>query len=104
GADILIHEAGTLELTPRERERLAAGKVMMRLGEVEGADIYFQFPEEDRYLSTRMTRVSEQQARATALLILDELSQYPSSQWDEEFARIQHHFGYPLARLPYEQV
>ena len=92
-------------LNEDEAARLAAGRVLMRLDDSQGhADIYFQLPGEERYLSTRMTRVSEQQARATALLILDELSQYPSSQWDVEFERIQSHFGYPLNRIPYETL
>ena len=104
-ADIKLLVPAELELTEQELERLAAGRVLMRLDDSQGyADIYFQLPGEQRYLSTRMTRVSEQQARATALLILDELSQFPSSQWDKEFARIQSHFGYPLNRVPFEQL
>mgnify|MGYP006186070703 CR=1 FL=1 len=104
-ADIQLLVPAELELNEQELERLAAGRVLMRLDDSQGyADIYYQLPGEQRYLSTRMTRVSEQQARATALLILDELSQFPSSQWDKEFARIQSHFGYPLNRVPFEQL
>ncbi|MEE4250400.1 MAG: two-component sensor histidine kinase, partial [Alcanivoracaceae bacterium] len=104
-ADIQVLVPAELDLTEQELGRLEAGRVLMRLNDSEGyADIYFQLPGEQRYLSTRMTRVSEQQARATALLILDELSQFPSSQWDSEFTRIQKHFGYPLNRVPFEQL
>ena len=104
-AEIQLLVPSELELDEQELDRLVAGRVLMRLNDSEGhADIYFQLPGEERYLSTRMTRVSEQQARATALLILDELSQFPSSQWDKEFARIQNHFGYPLNRVPFEQL
>ena len=103
-AEIRLHDGSDLALTEQEAARLAEGRVLMRLSEGEGADIIYQFPGEQRYLSTHMTRVSEQQARATALLILDELSQYPTTRWDEEFERIRSHFGYPLSRQPYEQL
>jgi two-component system, OmpR family, sensor histidine kinase RstB len=104
-AEIQLLVPAELELNEQERGRLEAGRVLMRLDDSQGhADIYFQLPGEQRYLSTRMTRVSEQQARATALLILDELSQFPSSQWDVEFERIQSHFGYRLDRVPFEKL
>jgi two-component system, OmpR family, sensor histidine kinase RstB len=104
-ADIQLRVPAEVDFNDEEQRRLAEGRVLMRLHDGEGhADIYFQLPGEERYLSTRMTRVSEQQARATALLILDELSQFPTTRWDEEFARIQRHFGYPLNRVPFEKV
>jgi len=104
-AEIEVLTSAQLELSDKERQRLGAGRVLMRLGDSKAsADIYFQLPGEERFLFTRMTRVSEQQARATALLILDELSQYPSTEWDAEFERIQSHFGYPLSRIPLEQL
>lgn len=104
-AEINLRVPAELELAEDEAERLASGRVLMRLDDAQGhADIIFQLPGEQRYLTTRMKKVSEQQARATALLILDELSQFPSSQWDIEFERIQSHFGYPLNRVPFEKL
>ncbi len=104
-AEINLRVPAELELAEDEAARLASGRVLMRLDDDQGhADIIFQLPGEQRYLTTRMKKVSEQQARATALLILDELSQFPSSQWDIEFERIQSHFGYPLNRVPFEKL
>ena len=104
-AEINLRVPAELELAEDEAARLASGRVLMRLDDDLGhADIIFQLPGEQRYLTTRMKKVSEQQARATALLILDELSQFPSSQWDIEFERIQSHFGYPLNRVPFEKL
>lgn len=104
-AEINLRVPAELDLSEDELARLASGRVLMRLDDDQGfADIYFQLPGEQRFLTTRMKKVSEQQARATALLILDELSQFSSSQWDIEFERIQSHFGYPLDRVPFEKL
>lgn len=104
-AEINLRVPAELDLSEDELARLDSGRVLMRLNDDQGhADIYFQLPGEPRFLTTRMKKVSEQQARATALLILDELSQFPSSQWDIEFERIQSHFGYPLNRVPFEKL
>lgn len=105
GADLTLSYAADVSLSDDERERLAAGKVVMQLNEERGfADIYFQLPGEQRYIVTRMNKVSEQQARATALLVLDELAQYPLDQWDVEFDRIREHFGFPMSRVAYNTL
>lgn len=105
GAEIELRGDGELSLTYRERLELEQGLVVMRLNQAESfADIFYQLPDEDRYIHTRMDKVSEQQARATALLLLDELAQYPLTEWDAEFDRIQQRFGYPLARVAKEAL
>ena len=105
GAEIDLLNLEELDMNEREQAHLAQGKLLMRLNDEAGyADIYFQLPGETRIIYTRMTRVSEQQARATALLVLDEMSQYPVSQWPEEFERIRSHFGYELSRVPFTSL
>lgn len=105
GAEVEVLRLDDLDLEESELEVLAGGHVLMRLNDQQGhADIYFQLPDEDRLLYTRMTRVSEQQARATALLVLDELSQYPVESWDEEFERIRGYFGFDLRRVPFTSL
>ena len=105
GAEILLQPEDQVELTYRERLDLEQGLVVMRLNQAESfADIFYQLPGEPVYIQTRMDKVSEQQARATALLLLDELAQYPLSEWDTEFARISKRFGYPLARVPMDTL
>ncbi|WP_111657149.1 ATP-binding protein [Isoalcanivorax indicus] len=105
GAEILLQPEDDVVLTYRERLDLEQGFVVMRLNQAESyADIFYQLPGEPVYIQTRMDKVSEQQARATALLLLDELAQYPLSEWDTEFERISKRFGYPLARVPMETL
>lgn len=105
GAEVTLHPLSGFELDKAELRRLNEGKVVMRLSSEEAfADIMYRLPDEDTLLRTRMDKVSEQQARATAILLLDELAQHPSDQWDREFARIQKQFGYPLARQPRDRL
>ncbi|MDX1803328.1 MAG: ATP-binding protein [Alcanivorax sp.] len=104
-ADIELKTAQQLQLTYREKLHLSEGLVVMRINESHGyGDIFYQLPGEDRYIYTRMTKVSEQQARATAVLVLNHLASYPQDQWSAELQALQKYFGYPLALLPRDQV
>lgn len=105
GAELELRGSADVSLDEEERRELANGQVVMQLNEAGGyADIYYQLPDEERFIFARMTKVSEQQARATALLILDELAQYPLSEWDVEFDRIRSRFGFPLSRVDYNTL
>lgn len=105
GAEIELLDLSDTSFDEDETLRLGRGEVVMRLDEQRGhADIYYQFPGEPRFIYARMTKVSEQQARATALLILDELAQYPLAEWDREFERIRVHFGFPLTRVDFNTL
>lgn len=99
GSDIELRQAEELALTDEEQSNLARGKVIMRLNETEGyADIIYGLHDEEGYLYTRMTRVGEQQARATALLVLDELSQHPRENWPAVLEQLRGQFGFPIER------
>ncbi len=105
GSPVQIRTPEEAALSDDELARLADGRVVMQLNEAGGyADIYFQLPGDARFLYTRMTRVSEQQARATALLVLDEISNFAPEQWNEELARIQQHFGFTIDRIPFNEL
>ena len=104
-AEISLQNAQALELGYREELHLSDGLVVMRLNDSEGyADILFQLPGEDAYITTRMTKVSEQQARATAVLILNHLSHFPEEEWKPALARLQQHFGYSLSLVGRDSV
>ncbi|MCK0155175.1 ATP-binding protein [Alcanivorax sp. S6407] len=100
GATIELKDSAELNLGYREALHLSEGLVVMRLNDSEGfADILFQLPGEDAFIVTRMTKVSEQQARATAVLILNHLSHFPEEQWQTALAGLQQFFGYDLAMV-----
>ena len=100
GAPISLQDSESLNLGYREALHLSEGLVVMRLNDAEGfADILFQLPEEDTFIVTRMTKVSEQQARATAVLILNHLSHFPEQEWESALANLQQYFGYDLVMV-----
>lgn len=100
GAEISLKNSAELNLGYREDLHLSEGLVVMRLHDAEGfADILFQLPGEDAYIVTRMTKVSEQQARATAVLILNHLSHFPEAEWAQALTNLQQYFGYDLAMV-----
>ena len=98
GEEVELREPQALGLDSREAERLEKGKVVMRIRDDEAyADIFYAMPNEPKVLATRMDKVSEQQARATAVLLLDELAQYEEEQWEQVLAHLrEHYFGFPL--------
>lgn len=101
GTPVSVVEESAADFSDDELARLRAGRVLFRMAQDESyADIFMRLPAEPVYVTTRMTKVSEQQARATVLLVLDELGQHPVAEWDAAFANIQQHFGFPLARVP----
>ena len=105
GAEIGMKSREELALGYRETLHLEDGLVVMRLNDDEGyADILFQIPDEDAYINTRMTKVSEQQARATAVLILNHLSHFQEPEWASALADLQHQFGYPLTLVQRDDV
>ncbi|MFZ5755409.1 MAG: ATP-binding protein [Pseudomonadota bacterium] len=90
----------SIEFDSKERERLREGRVLLRiLDKSEPADVYIRLPTEPLYVHTKITHISEQQWRATVVLVLDELGQHPVAEWDAVMANVQQHFGYPVSRV-----
>lgn len=97
GAQIEIASAKTLELSSGEKRELADGQVVLRLDDTQSqADILYALPQSEGYIHTSMSKVSEKQARATALLVLDALGRTPATRWPQEMEELQQQFGFPL--------
>ncbi|HEX5676599.1 MAG TPA: ATP-binding protein [Alcanivorax sp.] len=95
GGPVTLHHAGELGLSYRDRLHLQEGRVVLR-PDSERVEVLFAVPGEPLYIRAVMTRLSEQQARATAMLVLDYLRARPSNQQDRALAELNRHFGYPL--------
>jgi len=97
GADIFLMAAEEVPFSGAKRRYLDKGRVLVQVRPEGGmADIYYHLPDTDIYLRTAMDKVSEQQARATALLLLEELQHFSRFQWHRELERIQEQFGYEI--------
>lgn len=105
GSKVEVVDGKAAAFSSAELDRLRAGRVVLRVQDEENtADIFIALPAEPLYLTTRMTKVSEQQARTTVVLILDALGQRPVAEWDQTFAAIQQQFGFPIARVPVADI
>lgn len=105
GSDVRLIDGAGVVFSKQESEHLRDGRTIFHVSDTENvADVYIRLPAEPLYLTTQMTRVSEQQARATVVLILDALGQSPRVEWDVAFAAIQKKFGFPLSRVPLADV
>lgn len=88
-------------LSEDERSRLADGRAVFRSFPGEPfADIYSRVPgNEELYIKTRMTKVGEQQGKALAVFLLDDLSHYPGRE-DQRMQELQKYFPYPIVLMP----
>ncbi|MBL7251582.1 ATP-binding protein [Alloalcanivorax marinus] len=97
GAPVEVRTGSSLELSYREALHLDEQRVVLR-GEPDGnaVTVLYPLPDADLYLRARLSRLSEQQARATARLVLDHLRDQPRARWDEVLVELNRQFGYPL--------
>jgi two-component system sensor histidine kinase RstB len=88
-----------------ERARLADGRAVVRLYEERNfADIYARIPgSQELYIKTRMSKVSEQQAKAMAVFFLEELEHYPGQEV-QRIHELQRYFGYPVGIVSLENA
>lgn len=84
-----------------ERAHMAQGRAVFRSYEEQNfADIYARIPgSREFYIKTRMSKVSEQQAKALAVFFLDELGHYPGRE-DQRIQELQRYFPYPVLLMP----
>lgn len=93
------------QFTEDELTRLADGRAVFRSYEEKNfADIYSRIPGNDElYIKTRMSKVSEQQAKALAVFFLEELGHYPGRE-DQRLQELQRYFPYPILLMPLDKA
>ena len=85
-----------VNLTRHEREQLSNNKAIVRYNADKiFADVYAQTDQPNLLLYGRVDKVSEQQIKAMAVFLLDDLVHYPSHE-KERLEVLQPHFSYPL--------
>lgn len=102
---ISVVPPGEGHFTEDERARLAEGRAVFRSNEEQNfADIYSRIPgREELYIRTRMSKVSEQQAKALAVFFLEELGHYPGRE-DQRIQELQRFFPYPVLLMPLQKA
>lgn len=102
---ISIVPADREQFTEDEVTHLSEGRAVFRSNEEQNyADIYSRIPgREERYLKTRMSKVSEQQAKALAVFFLEELGHY-SGREGRRIQELQRFFPYPVLLMPAQKA
>ena len=103
-AKIVLVNAKTAEFDSTELTTLQEGHAVVRLNLQQNyADIYSQVSaKEALYLKARMSKVSEQQAKAMAIFLLDDLEHY-QGQEPERLKQLQAYFPFPLQIMPLDK-
>ncbi len=94
---ITLVNAKTGDFDNSEATRLAQGKAVVRIGQhYDYADIYsLVSQQQDLYIKVRMSKVSEQQAKAMAIFLLDDLDHY-RGQESQRLKQLQAYFPFPI--------
>ncbi len=92
------------DFTSNERARLVKGQAVVRIGKnYDYADIYSIVSSKDElYIRATMSKVSEQQAKAMAIFLLDDLDHYRGTE-SQRLKQLQRYFPFPLQILSLEK-
>lgn len=103
---IRISDAQTINLTDKEKAKLAAGEMVMRYREEDrvGSAILKLHSQDNAYLYAESERITEEQAKGVAMLVVDKLSRTDMAQWDQLFRDLNKAFSFPVRRLPPHQI
>ncbi len=106
GSTFRIVPTEKIDFSASELRRFENGQTVVRyVTQPTYADIYHRLPDDSKVLTVRMSQVSEQQVRAMAVFLLDDLSYYVTLP--EKRARLAHleeKFSYPLSLSAIEQL
>ena len=86
------------DLKSSEIKRIEKSQAVVRLYDEQGyADVFYKAPAADEVLTVQVNKVSEQQIKAVAVLLLDDLSYYPTIEQKQQRLKVlQPHFPFPI--------
>ena len=99
GIPLEIRALEEADLDSGARNRLLRGQVLVRQTGPHAATVYSLIDEQERLLLTgEVQQISEQLARATVFLLIDELIRYPASEQPQRLAALKQakQFGFEL--------
>ncbi|MGM8885107.1 ATP-binding protein [Psychrobacter sp. 1U2] len=98
GSTFRIVALENIDFSASERRRFVNGETVVRYeSQPAYADVYHRLPN-DKVLTVRVSQVTEQQVRAMAVFLLDDLSYYPTlPEKRARLAELENKFSYPLS-------
>ncbi|MNF57009.1 Sensor protein RstB [compost metagenome] len=107
GIPLTIEPVAEAPLDSGERNRLKRGLVLVRQTGPHAATVYSQVDERQQLLLTgEVQQISEQLARATVFLLLDELIRFPQAEQPQRLAELKQakQFGFDLRLVSLDQA
>ena len=98
GSTFKVVPIDKVDFSASELRRFDNGETVVRyIGQDSYADVYHRLPDAESVLTVRISQVTEQQVRAMAVFLLDDLSYYTTlSAKRERLAMLEKRFSYPL--------
>ena len=102
GAKFSIVPINATDFNASELRRFENGKTVVRyFNQPVYADVYYRLPDNQSVLTARISEVTEQQVRAIAVFLLDDLSYYVTlSDKRARLAQLQEKFSFPWHLKP----
>ena len=99
GSTFHIVPTDEIDFSSSELRRLEDGKAVVRyVSQPSYADVYYRLPEGSNVLTVRLSQVNEQQVRAMAVFLLDDLSYHTTlSDKRARLAELEEKFSFPLS-------
>ncbi|HLA30340.1 MAG TPA: ATP-binding protein [Pseudomonas sp.] len=106
GIPLQIQALDAVELDGGARNRLKRGQVLVQQTGAHGATVYSLLGDQGLLLTGEVQQVSEQLARATVYLLIDELIRYPHAEQPQRLAALKEakQFGFDLRLVSLEQA
>ena len=98
GAEFNIVPINEVDFNASELRRFEKGNTVVRyVAQPIYADVYYRLPDNESVLTARISQVTEQQVRAIAVFLLDDLSYYATlSDKRARLAQLEEKFSFPL--------
>ncbi|MBL4866348.1 MAG: HAMP domain-containing protein [Pseudomonadales bacterium] len=102
GSELKLIDPDSISLSSSEKFTLEAGLVVLKTAVAsKDTTVIFYVPDgkKNQLMSVAFEKVTEQQARGSATLVLDELERYPRTEWDQQLMRLEGYFGFPVRQV-----
>ena len=99
GAEFKILPINDIDFNASELRRFEKDNTVVRyVSQMAYADVYYRLPDNQSVLTARISQVTEQQVRAIAVFLLDDLSYYITlADKRTRLAQLEQKFSFPLA-------